>query len=110
MPIPHKHLVLNLKKRQFGGIPIGADRTPCPGKYCPQIKSLLPIRVRPTSALIYNEAIGRPLDLFDPTAPAERDRRVLEILDMVQLPPCGYRKSYPGWRRCRDGLSSLWDA
>ena len=23
---------------------------------------------------------------------------------------CGYRKSYPGWRRCRDGLSSLWDA
>src|SRR5215472_6610261 len=21
---------------------------------------------------------------------------------------CGYRKSYPGWRRCRDGLSSLW--
>src|SRR5271155_2415161 len=20
---------------------------------------------------------------------------------------CGYRKSYPGWRRCRDGLSSL---
>src|SRR5215471_12718445 len=23
--------------------------------------------------------------------------------------PCGYRKSYPGWRRCRDGLSSLWD-
>jgi len=22
----------------------------------------------------------------------------------------GYRKSYPGWRRCRDGLSSLWDA
>jgi len=23
---------------------------------------------------------------------------------------CGYRKSYPGWRRCRDGLSSFWDA
>src|SRR5215831_11461750 len=23
---------------------------------------------------------------------------------------CGYRKSYPGWRRCRDGLSSLRDA
>src|SRR5215469_6816225 len=24
---------------------------------------------------------------------------------------CGYRKSYPGWRRCRDDrLSSLWDA
>ena len=23
---------------------------------------------------------------------------------------CGYRKSYPGWRRCRDGLSSPWDA
>jgi hypothetical protein len=22
----------------------------------------------------------------------------------------GYRKSYSGWRRCRDGLSSLWDA
>jgi hypothetical protein len=21
---------------------------------------------------------------------------------------CGYRKSHPGWRRCRDGLSSLW--
>ena len=20
---------------------------------------------------------------------------------------CGYRKSHPGWRRCRDGLSSL---
>jgi putative phosphoribosyl transferase len=26
------------------------------------------------------------------------------------LTRCGYRKSYPGWRRCRDGLSSLWDA
>src|SRR6516164_4231985 len=25
------------------------------------------------------------------------------------LPTCGYRKSHPGWRRCRDGLSSLWD-
>src|SRR5262249_51848853 len=23
---------------------------------------------------------------------------------------CGYRKSYPGWRECRDGLSSLCDA
>jgi glutamate dehydrogenase/leucine dehydrogenase len=23
---------------------------------------------------------------------------------------CGYRKSYPGWRRCRDRLSWLWDA
>jgi hypothetical protein len=26
------------------------------------------------------------------------------------LTGCGYRKSYPGWRGCRDGLSSLRDA
>ena len=28
----------------------------------------------------------------------------------IVLDACGYRKSYPGWRRCRDGLSSLRDA
>jgi hypothetical protein len=34
-----------------------------------------------------------------------------EQLDFAASPslPCGYRKSYPGWRRCRDGLSSLRD-
>src|SRR5277367_6933969 len=26
-----------------------------------------------------------------------------------ELHTCGYRKSHPGWRRCRDGLSSLQD-
>ena len=44
--------------------------------------------------LSVDEAITRPLRLFDANAPAERDRRVLEILDMVQL-PCSYRTRYP---------------
>src|SRR5215467_14882707 len=44
--------------------------------------------------LSVDEAIARPLRLFDASAPAERDRRVLEILDMVQLPR-SYRTRYP---------------
>ena len=46
------------------------------------------------SRLSVDEAIARPLRLFDASAPAKRDRRVLEILDMVQL-PCSYRTRYP---------------
>ena len=41
-----------------------------------------------------DEAIARPVRLFDASAPAERHRRVLEILDMVQLPH-SYRSRYP---------------
>jgi peptide/nickel transport system ATP-binding protein len=44
--------------------------------------------------LSVDEAIGRPLRLFDASAPAERQRRLLEILDMVQLPR-SYRARYP---------------
>jgi peptide/nickel transport system ATP-binding protein len=44
--------------------------------------------------LSVDEAIARPLRLFDASAPAERDRRILEILDMVQLPR-SYRTRYP---------------
>ena len=40
------------------------------------------------------EAIGRPLYLFDSGTSAERERRVLELLDMVQLPH-SYRRRYP---------------
>jgi hypothetical protein len=37
--------------------------------------------------------------------------RMLVLLHFYALGyTCGYRKSYPGWRRCRDGLSSLRDA
>ena len=44
--------------------------------------------------LSVDEAIGRPLHLCDASAPAERERRLLEILDMVQLPR-SYRTRYP---------------
>jgi peptide/nickel transport system ATP-binding protein len=44
--------------------------------------------------LSVDEAIGRPLRLFTASTPAERERRVLEILDMVQLPR-SYRTRYP---------------
>jgi peptide/nickel transport system ATP-binding protein len=44
--------------------------------------------------LSVGEAIGRPLYLFDGGTLAERERRVLELLDMVQLPH-SYRRRYP---------------
>jgi len=31
------------------------------------------------------------------------------MMSFQRATTCGYRKSHPGWRRCRDGLSSLWD-
>src|SRR5215468_1072209 len=31
-------------------------------------------------------------------------------LRVIAIGRCGYRKWYPGWRRCRNGLSSFWDA
>jgi len=40
------------------------------------------------------EAIGRPLYLFNGGTSAERERRVLELLDMVQLPRF-YSRRYP---------------
>ena len=40
------------------------------------------------------EAIGRPLYLFNGGTSAQRERRVLELLDMVQLPR-SYSKRYP---------------
>jgi peptide/nickel transport system ATP-binding protein len=40
------------------------------------------------------EAIGRPLYLFNGGTSAERERRVLELLDMVQLPH-SYSRRYP---------------
>jgi ABC-type glutathione transport system ATPase component len=40
------------------------------------------------------EAIGRPLYLFNGGTSAERERRVLELLDMVQLPR-SYSRRYP---------------
>jgi peptide/nickel transport system ATP-binding protein len=44
--------------------------------------------------LSIGEAIGRPLRLFNTATPAERDQRVLELLDMVRLPR-SYRNRYP---------------
>jgi len=44
--------------------------------------------------LSVGEAIGRPLYLFDGGTLAERERQVLELLDMVQLPR-SYRRRYP---------------
>ena len=44
--------------------------------------------------LSIGEAIGRPLQLFDGGTPAEREHRVLELLDMVQLPR-SYWTRYP---------------
>ena len=44
--------------------------------------------------LSVGEAIGRPVRLFDGGTPAEREHRVLELLDMVQLPR-SYRRRYP---------------
>ena len=42
-------------------------------------------------------------------APVGHRRRLLDAIAALRA-PCGYRKLYPGWRRCRDGLSSLRDA
>jgi oligopeptide/dipeptide ABC transporter ATP-binding protein len=44
--------------------------------------------------LSVGEAIERPLVLFDSGPPSNRDRRVLELLDMVQLPRA-FRARYP---------------
>jgi peptide/nickel transport system ATP-binding protein len=44
--------------------------------------------------LSIGEAIGRPLQLFDPSSAAERAGRLDELLDMVQLPRA-YRTRYP---------------
>src|SRR5438132_10179086 len=32
-----------------------------------------------------------------------------DVRGLLFVHGCGYRKSHPGWRRCRDGLSSLRD-
>src|SRR5271169_1529088 len=47
--------------------------------------------------LIHHEA---PFEDWIRERPTER---------IVNRTTCGYRKSHPGWRRCRDGLSSLRD-
>jgi oligopeptide/dipeptide ABC transporter ATP-binding protein len=44
--------------------------------------------------LSIGEAIGRPLQLFDPSSAAECESRVDKLLDMVQLPRA-YRRRYP---------------
>ena len=44
--------------------------------------------------LSVGEAIGRPVQLFDGGTPDEREHRIVELLDMVQLPR-SYRRRYP---------------
>ena len=75
-----------------------------------QLRNLVrPVRVHRVLIAELATARASPTASISKTAVAPR-------LSIVVLPfailsnDCGYRKSYPGWRRCRDGLSSLWDA
>ena len=76
-----------------------------PGRITDQVSITMDLTVTCLAAAGVAAAPDYPLDgvdLLDPDAIAANPRLASNL-------SCGYRKSHPGWRRCRDGLSSLWD-